>query len=91
MSKIFSDDGLNYMQSRCEPEYIYYPDESTINEIKYLFVTLKSTELGGTRNNESVIFIKNMPFSYDLAMLLSEGDGNVLSLEDVSFLFYFNL
>jgi hypothetical protein len=80
---MFSDDGIDANRSRFEPQYVYYPDESTDNEIRFLFTTLKSTE-HSTPCDGYEISIRNMPFSYDLSMLISEGGGDKLTFEDVS-------
>jgi hypothetical protein len=82
-TRMFSDDGIDANRSRFEPQYVYYPDESTDNEIRFLFTTLKSTE-HSTPSDGYEISIRNMPFSYDLSMLISEGGGDKLTFEDVS-------
>lgn len=80
-ASLFSDDGIDSNKSRFEPLVAYNPDESTRNEITFLFTTLKSTEHSGNHINE--ISIRGIPFSYDLSVLASEGSGDRLTVEDV--------
>lgn len=82
-NRLFSEDGIDATHSRTVPSCVYLPDESTLNEIKYLFITLKSTQKGDDSGGGQ-LNICNMPYSADLAMLASDGAGDVLSLEDVS-------
>lgn len=82
-TRLFSDDGLDASRARCEPPYVYCPDDSTLSEIKFLFSALKSTERT-KHGRESEISIKDMPYSYDLSILASEGDGEFIALDDVS-------
>lgn len=81
--KLFSDDGIDSSHARQEPESIYFPDENTHEEIKYLFTTLRSTQNERDANGVA-INITNLPYSADLAVLASDNQGNLLSMDDVS-------
>lgn len=80
-TRLFSDDGIDASRARSEPQYVYFPDESTYNDVRGLFNTLKSFD--GTNCAENALSIKSMPFSYDLAMLSCAGTGDLITLEDV--------
>jgi len=43
--RLFSDDGIDSSFSRYEPHTIYYPDDSTIDAIKFLFSTLQQSQI----------------------------------------------
>ena len=82
-TRLFSDDGADPSQARLEPSYIYYPDEATQDDIRFLFTTLESTQKDGD-NIGNAIDIRNVPFSADLSLLIPDGNGKVLSIDDVS-------
>ena len=88
--RLFSEDGIVASHAQTVPSCMYLPDESTLNEIKYLFTTLKSTQKGDDYPG-GPLNILNVPYSADLALLTSDGNGAVLSLEDVSHRYAFNI
>jgi hypothetical protein len=84
---LFSDDGIDAGHAKFEPACLYYPDESTCDDIKYLFTTLESTQ----RYKESdgqMLEIQSLPFSADLSSFSQDENGEVLSLNDVRFSLY---
>jgi len=54
--RLFSDDGVDSDFSRYQPHTIYYPDDSTIDSIKFLFSVLQQLHMhqqNSTRNSFS--------------------------------------
>ena len=82
-TRLFSDDGIDSSHARREQESVYFPEGSTLDEIKFLFKTLESTQ-NAKGTNEGVVDIRNLPYSSDLSILTSDTQGNLLSLDDVS-------
>lgn len=81
-TKLFSSDGIDFSHARREPDSVYFPDENTHEEIKFLFVTLRSTQ-HGEGISEGAVDIKNLPYFADLSALASDAQGNLLSVDDV--------
>lgn len=82
-TKLFSNDGIDPSHARREPDTIYFPDENTQQEIRYLFTTLKSAQNEKDASG-AALNIRNLPYSSDLADLASDTQGNLLSFDDVS-------
>lgn len=82
-TKLFSSDGIDRSHARREPDSVYFPDEHTHDEIKFLFTTLRSLR-NDKGTSEVAIDIRNLPYSVDLSVLVSDAQGNLLSLDDVS-------
>ena len=86
-TRLFSDDGIDPSRSHCEPEYVYYPDESTETEIRHFFNALKeSSQI--KQNNSEQINIRDIPFRHDLSIMISGSDSDLISVEDVSKYYY---
>lgn len=81
-TKLFSSDGIDCSHARREPDSVYFPDENTHDEIKFLFMTLRSTQ-NGQGISEGVVDIRNLPYSADFGALASDAQGNLLSVDDV--------
>jgi len=81
-TKLFSNDGIDPSHARREPDTIYFPDENTQQEIRYLFTTLKSAQNEKDASG-AALNIRNLPYSSDLADLASDTQGNLLSFDDV--------
>ena len=81
--RLFSDDGIGSAQARCEPATLYYPDTATNDDIKHLFATLESIQ-NSRSTNGTLINVGDMPFSADLSVLIQDGSGNLLAIDDVS-------
>lgn len=80
--KLFSDNGIDSNHSRHEPNCIYYPDNSTINAIRYFFETLLSSQTSTIKENH--INTENFKFLSDISYFISNQSEKLLSVDDVS-------